>query len=354
MFPLRGNRYFKAISWALVLGNALVSQGAGAQSSPTPSLAAESPRVNSPPGTPPSTPSGPLVASDGTALGALASALVALDAIRLGHGSGNYAAPLYVPSAPKGTTKGPSHLCRVGPELPATCSAPAVAPHSTQPPVCTHCDSVERDRAWQRYVRAELGVSALGSMLRLRDEQNAAQLPVRPLAEQLTEWLKSLDASLPGSRALQAGLKELQSAANSRSRGAALNRHLQSLLESLELSMTPDDLSEEGGLRATLKLAGHVRDHSRAAWQQQFQTWAQCQLAAINSGKQALAESVEVERCNRRSEGSAPATEPSVLNGLRSSHEYQACLHSTPTLQLTLAQYQSTPCSDNALLATDR
>jgi hypothetical protein len=289
----------------------------------------------------------PAATSNTVRLAALAEALLGLDALEQGRGRGNHGSPAYVLIGGKQAGKHAQYLCRVGADVEAPCIPPEPGLGSDAMSPCTQCDPSERNRSWQRYARTELGLLALELLLQLRLDQSHPE----PLAQQLTAWLESLEPSAPQSKVLLSGLTDLRAASQPRARRAALHKHLQAVLDALGLSMTPVDLSEEGGLRATLKLAGHARDTARTEWRQRFTQWSQCQLEALAAGKVALADATEVDRCNRRN-ATVRALEASVLAGRRRRLEHTSCLESTLRSKLAVAQYQNTPCADGTLLAS--
>lgn len=283
----------------------------------------------------------------GTANGsieALVETLAALDALARGQGRGTPDAPLF--AAAKASNKSHGFLCLIESGQGDNCPAAPTGSTTGSTAQCTLCSSIERDRTWQRYLRAELGVRALGFVLAMRLDQSTPM----PTAERLTTWLKALEGAAPRGKALQTALSELFSAQTPKARSAAFYKQLQVVLAALELSMTPDDLAEEGGLRATLKLATHTRDAARAEWQRQFTTWSQCHTDAIGRGQLGLSDANEVERCNRRAMPGANAD--AALQSYRlKQHERRACLDSTLQLKLSIAQHQASACADGALIS---
>lgn len=275
---------------------------------------------------------------------ALAETLAALDALGRGQGRATVDAPLFATA--KASSKSQGFLCLIETEQDSNCPVAPTGNTTIASSQCTLCSSLERDRAWQRYVGAELGLRALDLLLALRLDPSSPA----PTAERLSAWLKSLEATAPRGKALQAALAELFGAQTPKARSTAFYKQLQAVLAALELSMTPDDLGEEGGLRATLKLAGHTRDAARSDWQLQFGAWSRCHAAAISSGQLGLSDANEVERCNRRAVPGTTA-DPELQSYRQKQHARRACLDSALRLKLSIAQHQASACADGALIS---
>jgi hypothetical protein len=279
---------------------------------------------------------------------------VGLEAVHAGHGKGNLAEPAFVLLNAKQPTKAASFLCVVeGPTKPDTCGAVPVAPEGIDAALdCALCDPAARDRAWQHYFELQLAVNVLDAVLAMHTEREQTL----QIAERLSDWLKAQTPSDVAGRALQKGLSALLNAANGAARAATLRARFQTVLDVLELSMTPDDLAQEGGLRATIKLASLTLETARAEWQSRLLEWSTCQVRARAAGKRPVPDAALVTLCNQRPHAAEVSTEARRTFGqfLEAQQQHDACLASTPDSEIRLVQYQAAQCGQGMAVANSK
>ncbi len=279
---------------------------------------------------------------------ALGAAVVALRALKEERGLANHERPLYTLAAAQ-PKNGEAHLCIVErPSLPAHCVAPGPrpVPPSMPPPPCAWCDDAPKEEAWKRYIQQRLGTDALHALLELHRAVGYFGQHAR-LCEDFGEALKVIGGRDQRGAALEAELGALVKAGSDAARERELTKELEAVLSALELSLTADDLSTEGGLKAAIKLSASRLRSSRVRWQTEFAKWAKCHNDALSSGKLARDDEAATERCNDDASGYGPqhaSAWKSVFDWEKRRDTYRVCLQSNVETQLALAKHQKLPC----------
>jgi hypothetical protein len=155
-------------------------------------------------------------------------------------------------------------------------------------------------------------------------------------------------------RALREGLAPLTASHSVSQRRDVFERYLATALDALDLSLTPDDLTTEGGLRAAIKIAEPSVTSARVAWQNEFASWAECHSRAHSARKRVLRDRAAAAACSETAQQTAPGGNEdewqSVLDWQSRAHRYQICLESNPAKRISAARYQAQPCASGRAL----
>lgn len=279
-----------------------------------------------------------------------AESLALLDALTQGRGNDNHRRPLY---AVTGTaTKQQRHLCLVSaPSRPEHCKSPGEKPLIEASAPCVWCDEHAKDSAFKVYVRLELAVSSLRKLQTVY-EQLGRDGRFDDLSEVITQCLSDARAE-PEVQAVAEALHALTTQRTRAARGAALERLITATLVAAELSLTPDDLATDGGLRAAIKLAEPAERRARTHWQTAFADWASCRTNATDNGKLPSGDEEAVKRCNQRTTSDAE-TRRRLLTWQRNADREQMCLESNRLRRLNIARYERNACAPGLELSFKR
>lgn len=268
--------------------------------------------------------------------------LALLEALTQRRGTGNHQHPLYVVLGSASKTQ--PHLCLVEkPRRPKHCDSVDQRPAVEASAPCVWCDEQAKDAAFDTYVRLDLSVHSLRRLQALYEQSDAAGR-FDALAQLIVESLSST-AGEPNVEAISVALRELSAAKSAQERGRALEQRIAATLTAAKLSLTPDDVSTEGGLRAAIKLAETAQRRAQTQWQTAFAEWASCRTDATDNGKLPSGDRRVVERCNERRHSAAePSARQRLLEWQRAADRQRICLETNRTTALSVARYQASPC----------
>jgi hypothetical protein len=209
------------------------------------------------------------------------------------------------------------------------------------------CDESAVQQTWATYTHHQAGTSVLKELQALNAE----------LGRHVT--LAELGALIAGALAARAKsptaldqasnwvLRDFSNAKSDAQRQASAEQSLQQAIEAAGLSITPDDLTTEGGLKAATKLANAMLKAAERRWQQAFASWVKCLQAAAAAGQLAKSDREEAETCN------AGPTSPDaqVHEGWKRVFEWQShkqaravCQRANRSRELVVVRFQSKPC----------